>query len=122
VPYIDQKARERVEGYHAPTTAGELNYLITTFVLGFLGDSPRYADFNDAIGALECAKLELYRRMIAPYEETKIAQNGDVYPPEQAPLPQRTFKDAASKIERAKQARENSPVHVHGLDCPREWQ
>jgi len=30
-------------------------------------------------GVLECAKLELYRRIAAPYEDTKIEENGDVY-------------------------------------------
>jgi hypothetical protein len=35
--------------------------------------------YNDVIGALECCKLELYRRMVAPYENTKIKENGDVY-------------------------------------------
>ena len=30
------------------------------------------------IGALESAKLELYRRSIALYEDTKIKENGDV--------------------------------------------
>jgi len=34
---------------------------------------------NAIIGALECAKLELYRRVAAPYEDDKIAENGDVY-------------------------------------------
>ncbi len=38
------------------------------------------AYFNAVVGALECAKLELYRRMVAPYENGKIAENGDVYP------------------------------------------
>ena len=31
------------------------------------------------MGALECAKLELYRRVAAPYEDVKIMENGDVY-------------------------------------------
>lgn len=31
------------------------------------------------VGALECAKLELYRRIAIPYEEQKIQENGDVY-------------------------------------------
>jgi hypothetical protein len=39
-----------------------------------------YADFNAAIGALECCKSELYRRMVGPYEDQAIARNGDVYP------------------------------------------
>lgn len=33
----------------------------------------------DALGALECCKLEFYRRVAAPYEDSKIISNGDVY-------------------------------------------
>ena len=36
-------------------------------------------NLNAIIGALECAKLELYRRVAAPYEDDKIIENGDVY-------------------------------------------
>jgi hypothetical protein len=39
----------------------------------------RYAHINEAIGALECAKLELYRRVAAPYEDEKMKESGDVY-------------------------------------------
>jgi hypothetical protein len=38
-----------------------------------------YKNINQAIGALECAKLELYRRVAAPYEDKKALINGDVY-------------------------------------------
>tara|TARA_Y100000296_G_C5178378_1_gene261563 strand:+ start:2143 stop:2556 length:414 start_codon:yes stop_codon:yes gene_type:complete len=31
------------------------------------------------LGAVECAKLELYRRAVVPYEKKKIKENGDVY-------------------------------------------
>jgi len=34
---------------------------------------------NEVIGVLECAKLELYRRVAAPYEERKRIENGEVY-------------------------------------------
>lgn len=34
---------------------------------------------NSARGAIECAKLEFYARVVRPYEETKIVENGDVY-------------------------------------------
>lgn len=34
---------------------------------------------NSGIGALEAAKLEFYRRVVAPYEDKKIFDNGDVY-------------------------------------------
>jgi hypothetical protein len=72
--------RSDIDDGASPETAGELNYLITTLVDDFLLDKGKsYASINEAIGALECCKLELYRRVAAPYEDEKIDQNGDVY-------------------------------------------
>jgi len=59
-------------------TAGELNYLFTRIIDRQL-DNANYARYNELIGALECCKLELYRRMIVPYEDKKKKDNGDVY-------------------------------------------
>ena len=58
---------------------GTLNYIITRLVVWYLGKSPNYERYNAAIGALECAKQELYRRQISPYEDEKCELNGDVY-------------------------------------------
>lgn len=64
-----------------PLTAGQFNYLITQSCIGHLTDRGlNYEALNEIIGALECAKLELYRRVAAPYEQSKMKQNGDVYP------------------------------------------
>jgi hypothetical protein len=61
-------------------TAGELNYLITNCVNSYLtGRNQSYEAYNTVIGALECAKLEVYRRKIADYEDIKIQENGDVF-------------------------------------------
>lgn len=81
MPYIkhDRRADLSLEGSLIPDTSGELNYMLTELVLRYIGDAPNYTMFNNAIGALECCKLELYRRMVAPYEDTKIIENGDVY-------------------------------------------
>jgi hypothetical protein len=59
---------------------GDLNYIITTLLHKVLDDGVRtgYADYNELIGMLECCKLELYRRKVAPYEDEKIKENGDV--------------------------------------------
>ena len=61
---------------------GNLNYVITEICIAYLERKGlNYNDgINAVIGALECAKLELYRRVAAPYEDTKIKVNGDVYP------------------------------------------
>lgn len=86
MPYIKQERREEFKqigasGHNPPTEkAGELNYEITLKCLKYLDmHGKNYMVINDIVGALECAKLEFYRRLAAPYEDTKIAENGDVY-------------------------------------------
>jgi hypothetical protein len=63
-----------------PDYSGELIYVLTREVEKyrlFHGDC--YQTFNDIIGALEGAKQEFYRRIVAPYEDKKMIENGDVY-------------------------------------------
>jgi hypothetical protein len=85
MPYIAQDARTRIDEGAVPENAGELNYALTRLVDAYLARAAktdgrlRYAHVNEAIGVLECAKLELYRRIAAPYEDEKIAESGDVY-------------------------------------------
>jgi len=79
MPYITEYDRARLDPRCEPENVGELNYVITKLVDKFLGENFRYSDINDAIGVLECAKLELYRRLAAPYEDHKKEENGDVY-------------------------------------------
>lgn len=81
MPYIDPERRipDDKRGYTA-TSAGELNYAITRLCDLWLQDhGVTYGQINTVIGALECAKLELYRRIAAPYEDVKRHDNGDVY-------------------------------------------
>ncbi|MEX1258018.1 MAG: hypothetical protein WEG36_10395 [Gemmatimonadota bacterium] len=81
MPYIEASARVRVDEGGAPETPGELNYALTRLVDDYLVrmGGVRYALLNEVIGALECAKLELYRRVAAPYEEGKRESAGDAY-------------------------------------------
>jgi hypothetical protein len=37
-----------------------------------------FEELSDGIKVLEAAKLEFYRRRVAPYEDIKIKENGDV--------------------------------------------
>jgi len=59
---------------------GRLNYTITRLLIGVMSlvGAPKYHKYNAAVGVLECAKLELYRRLVSGYEDTKIIENGDV--------------------------------------------
>jgi hypothetical protein len=78
MPYINQEARNRLK-FDKPRYAGELNYLITTLLMDYYNQGPSYQTINDIIGALEGAKMEFYRRVVVPYEDKKIKDNGDVY-------------------------------------------
>lgn len=78
MPYITNERREGV-AEHGPENAGELNYVFTCIALDYIRrKDERYQHYNDIIGALEGAKLELYRRHVSPYEDKAIAKNGDV--------------------------------------------
>jgi hypothetical protein len=79
VPYIKAHDRGIVDDL-GPANSGELNYAITKLINEYFNMSQRnYQAYNDIIGALEGAKLEIYRRKIIPYENRKIKENGDVY-------------------------------------------
>ena len=81
MPYITPERRTELYIGTEPKGAGELNYSITLLLVNYIQDwGLNYQHINDCIGALEGAKLELYRRVAAPYETTKIEINGDVYP------------------------------------------
>lgn len=95
MPYINPEARGELDSFTLPImeTAGKLNFMLTRVCQTYLlnheswngGGDPRtkwtntYQDYNDILGALEACKLEFYRRLVVPYEDEKIRQNGDVY-------------------------------------------
>ena len=82
MPYIYDKPRREVLacGEALPQDEAELNFMICFLADGFLASKGlTYANINKVIGAIECAKLEITRRIIAPYEDSKIAENGDVF-------------------------------------------
>ena len=62
--------------------AGRLNYIISSLAWRLCGHNEqgerRYARMNTVLGAMEAAKLEFYRRIVVPYENEKIQENGDV--------------------------------------------
>jgi hypothetical protein len=85
MPYISKNDRAKFNDFVSVveklemTSPGDLNYLVTMLTHRYLNQKPEaYQMYNDAVGALEGAKLELYRRHVAAYENEKIQENGDV--------------------------------------------
>lgn len=86
MPYIKHEKRVELldlyvyELFEYVDCAGDLNYIVSDLCNAYLQrHGLNYKNLNELIGALECAKIELYRRMAAPYEDQKILENGDVY-------------------------------------------
>jgi hypothetical protein len=87
MPYIAQDRRdlmsdEVMDGFPpSMNNAGELNFQLTLKILQYMEHHGlNYQTINDIVGALEGAKVEFCRRIVAKYEDAKIEQNGDLYP------------------------------------------
>ena len=81
MPYVKSLTRWYMSEGKKPETPGELNYKLTMIILDYLCNNDRnYKTFNDVMGVLACIQHELYRRLIAPYEDEAIARNGDIMP------------------------------------------
>ena len=80
MPYLEQGIRASLESGRKALKGGELNYQISKLLNDFVQmKTISYATINEAMGAIESAKLEFYRRVAAPYEKLKAIQNGEVY-------------------------------------------
>lgn len=78
MPYITPERRRPVIE-DGPKNAGELNYALTLVIHSYWERHQNYQGINDIVGALEGAKVEFQRRVVAPYEDGKIQQNGDIH-------------------------------------------
>lgn len=93
MPYIPQEKRMELDNkmnhllnhiYSTSPSVGEMNFIISSIINNYIQGKEdsnmfNYNVCNNLIGVLECAKLELYRKVVAEYEEVKINQNGPLY-------------------------------------------
>ena len=80
MPYIKQSERPNLDVIARSMKLhikkrGQLNYLL--FKYGTLIE-PSYASYSAFMGELDTFMREFYRRVIRPYEDGKILDNGDV--------------------------------------------
>lgn len=93
MPYIPQEDRsaydtligtlaESLRRHEPSRRKGHANYVITQILRKAWGvdvaANESYSGYADMIGTLECAKLEMYRRWVGPYEDTAIQRHGDI--------------------------------------------
>lgn len=84
MPYITQERRAAFDAHldaigEELESGGEINYCVYRLCLAFLRrKGMSYTTSMIPFSALGAAQMELYRRVVAPYEDVKIAENGDV--------------------------------------------
>jgi len=91
MPYIPQEDRDKYDDLvdkivnelasldDKQLVKGHHNYIMYSLALKLAKKlGIRYATLQDIIGTFECCKLELYRKVVAEYEQYAIEKNGDV--------------------------------------------
>ena len=85
MPYIRKEKRQDFDLHiselsHVIANSGELNYAITRLVWNFVkSHGLSYTTIATVTGVLKNVADEFYRRIAAPFENSKLSQNGDVY-------------------------------------------
>lgn len=82
MPYIKKDRREQCDEVvdimnvvHV-NADGDLNYILYKYCKNNI--KPSYNNYKNYIGELRQCATEIERRLLAPYEDTKIEENGDV--------------------------------------------
>lgn len=82
MPYIKQENRHDCDVIVHEMKArsikvnGDLNYILYAFCKRHV--SPSYNNYKNFCGELRQCATEIERRILAPYEDAKIMENGDV--------------------------------------------
>jgi len=82
MPYIapeDRPELDAIVDQFPELNDGELNYVFTKLVHRQVENRGlRYVNLNALCGVFTCALAEFIRRVVTPYEQKKIAENGGV--------------------------------------------
>ena len=82
MPYIKEEARPMMDDVVASMVDvnvkanGDLNYILFKFCKYFV--DPSYNNYKNFCGELRQCATEIERRILGPYEDAKIEENGDV--------------------------------------------
>lgn len=83
MPFLSPEARaiaDRKLETKENLNEGELTYAVTKLLItNWKTGKGNYAALCQIIGALECAKQQFYVEVVAPYENKKKEENGDIY-------------------------------------------
>jgi len=82
MPYIKQERRIELDpilaelGDRDVVADGDLNYILYAYCKYYI--IPSYNNYKNYCGELRQCVTEIERRLLAPYEDKKIVENGDI--------------------------------------------
>lgn len=82
MPYVKEEARPELDkivaemAWQGIKANGDLNYILFKYCK--YNVEPSYNNYKNFMAELNEAAEEIRRRILAPYEDTKIVENGDV--------------------------------------------
>ena|SRR5208282_4964699 len=85
MPYVAPEIAEELLDGRIPENVGELTYCVTSQLAMFLDqkwsntDELHYEDLAQCLAALEGARADFIDRVLKPYEQKKMEENGDVW-------------------------------------------
>ena len=84
MPYIKQEKRPEMDEIvklmveKGVKVDGDLNYILFKFFKYHINKKESYNNYKSFCGELRQCATEIERKLLAPYEEKKIKENGDV--------------------------------------------
>lgn len=86
MPYINQERRRWIlqDVYldviigRIALFPGDINFVISTIIWTIFNMYKSYTTANMLMGVLQSVQTEFYRRAVAPYEDEKLQENGDL--------------------------------------------
>ena len=80
MPYIQNERKASLDLGNNIENPGELNYILSLVLIEYLNSHGlSYNTLNDISGAMTESLAEFRRRIVLPYEDKKIKENGDIY-------------------------------------------
>lgn len=89
MPYVKQQQRARLDPYiwqlivelvRMGFASGDVSYALTQVLLSYVKYHGKcYKTLKDVGGILSYTDKEFYRKVVAPYEDKKAKENGEVF-------------------------------------------
>lgn len=81
MPYITEDRKTALVGSEVPVTVGEFTFVLQQAVKNYVAvNNLSYQTIAEVSGAIHQLQRDFDQRVVEPYEQHKMVENGDVWP------------------------------------------